>query len=94
MQRHISAGFYFSVSPEQIEVAAGVYMPGTEQLRLLRAHIAKNHEELQTLLANATLRKLRGDLWGEKLARMPRGYPADVPAGEFLRAKHRGEICG
>lgn len=88
MQRHISAGFYFSVSPEQIEVAAGVYMPGSEQLRLLRAHIAENHAELQTLLENATLRKLMGELWGEKFARMPKGYPADHPAGDLLRAKH------
>ncbi len=88
MQRHISAGFYFSVSPEQIEVAAGVYMPGAEQLRLLRAHIAEHHEELERILRNATLRKLMGGLWGEKFARMPKGYPADHPAGELLRAKH------
>lgn len=88
MQRHVSAGFYFSVSPEQIEVAAGVYMPGPEQLRMLRAHIAEKHEELEDILKNATLRKLMGGLWGEKFARMPKGYPVDHPAGELLRAKH------
>ncbi|MBL8174642.1 MAG: DUF2461 domain-containing protein [Bryobacterales bacterium] len=88
MERHISAGFYFSVSPEQIEVAGGVYMPGPEQLRLLRAHIAEHHSELAALLKNATLRKLMGELWGEKYARMPKGYPQDHPAGDLLRAKH------
>ncbi|MBS1829825.1 MAG: DUF2461 domain-containing protein [Acidobacteria bacterium] len=88
MQKHVSAGFYFSVSPEQIEVAGGVYMPGPEQLRLLRAHIAENHGELEGILNNATLRKLMGGLWGEKFARMPKGFPADHPAGDLLRAKH------
>lgn len=88
MQRHISAGFYFSVSPEQIEVAAGVYMPGSDQLRLLRAHIAEHHSELEAILKNATLRKLMGELWGEKFARMPKGYPPEHPAGDLLRAKH------
>lgn len=87
MQKHVSAGFYFSVSPDQIEVAAGVYMPGSEQLRILRSHIAEKHEELVDILNNSTLRKLVGELWGEKFARMPKGYPADHPAGELLRAK-------
>jgi uncharacterized protein (TIGR02453 family) len=27
MEKHISAGFYCSVSPDQIEVAGGIYMP-------------------------------------------------------------------
>ena len=88
LQRLISAGFYFSVSPEQIEVAGGVYMPGPDQLRLLRAHIAEHHSELEALLKNATLKKLMGELWGEKFARMPKGYPQDHPAGDLLRAKH------
>ena len=88
LQRHVSAGFYFSVAPDQIEVAAGVYMPGADQLRLLRAHIASNHRELASIVQNRTLRKLMGELYGEKYARMPKGFPADHPAGDFLRAKH------
>lgn len=88
MERHVSAGYYFSVSPDQIEVAGGVYMPGPDQLRLLRPHIAENHAEMTAILKNGTLRKLMGEMWGEKMARMPKGYPPDHPAGDLLRARH------
>lgn len=88
MEKHISAGYYFSVGADEIEVAGGIYMPAADQLRTLREHIAENHQELTGLLKQPKIRKLMGELWGEKMARVPKGFAPDHPAVDYLRAKH------
>jgi uncharacterized protein (TIGR02453 family) len=88
MEKHISAGFYCSVSPDQIEVAGGIYMPGTDQLRAIRSYLSDNHAELRELLSSRSLHKLMGELYGERMARTPRGFEQDHPAQDLLRYKH------
>jgi uncharacterized protein (TIGR02453 family) len=88
MERHVSAGYYFSVSPDQVEIAAGIYMPGPGQLRLIRGFLADHHGDLRVILRHPNVRKLMGELHGESLSRMPKGFPADHPAGELIRRKH------
>jgi uncharacterized protein (DUF2461 family) len=75
------------VSSKEIEVAAGVYMPGPDQLRVLREHIAENHQELRKIIAARPLKRLMGELWGERLARVPKEYGPDHPAADLLRYK-------
>ncbi len=87
LEKHACGGFYFSVSPEEIEVAGGVYMPGPEQLVALRNHFAAHHEEFRQILRAKPFRTLMGELWGEQLSRVPKGFPADHPAADLLRYK-------
>jgi uncharacterized protein (TIGR02453 family) len=87
MEKHAAAGFYFSVSDEEIEIAAGVYMPGPDQLAAIRAHILETHGEMKKIAANKKTLQLMGALKGESLQRVPRGFPADSPAADFLRMK-------
>lgn len=88
MGRTTCAGFYFALSRESFEIAAGMYMPGPEELTAVRAAIAKdNGKALLILLAAPGLRKQAGKLLGEMLARVPRGYDADHPAADLLRMK-------
>ncbi|MCC6389685.1 MAG: DUF2461 domain-containing protein [Bryobacterales bacterium] len=88
MERHVSAGYYFSVAPDEIEVAAGIYMPGPEELRSIRNHLAEHHEEFRKILRAAALRKLMGELWAQQLSRVPKGFPPDHPAADLIRYKH------
>ncbi|MCC6367267.1 MAG: DUF2461 domain-containing protein [Bryobacterales bacterium] len=88
MERHVSAGYYFSVAPDEIEVAAGVYMPGPDELRSIRNHLAEHHEEFRKILRAATLRKLMGELWAQQLSRVPKGFSPDDPAADLIRYKH------
>ena len=74
------AGFYFSVSPEEVEIGAGLYAPEPAVLLAVRQHIAENHKALRKMLT--------GELWGEIAARVPKGFPADHPAADLLRRKH------
>ncbi len=87
MERHVSAGFYFSVGAEQIEIAGGIYMPGPEELRALRLFLLDHHEEMRALAGNKTLVKLVGPLQGEQLTRPPKGFPCDHPASDLIRRK-------
>ena len=87
LEKHASAGLYFSVSPDEIEVAGGVYMPGPDQLLAIRNLLAASHAEFRRILQRKTLRTLMGDLWGEQLTRVPKGFSADHPAQDLLRRK-------
>lgn len=86
-EKHSHPGYYFSVSPKEIEVAAGIYMPGPDQLRDIRQHLLEHHETLRSILANPTLKKLMGGLNGEAMKRVPKGFPAEHPAEDLVRYK-------
>jgi uncharacterized protein (TIGR02453 family) len=81
------AGFYFSVSPEEIEVGGGVYMPSPEHLRAIREYMAEHHEEFRRILAARNIKRLLGEMTGESATRVPKGFPADHPAEDLLRRK-------
>lgn len=85
--KHCCAGFYFAVSHEEVEVAGGVYMPTAEELRAIRTHLLEHHEEFRRLVKQRTLRALMGELQGEQLTRVPKGFPADHPAADLVRHK-------
>ncbi len=87
LSKNGSAGLYFSVSPEEIEVAGGVYMPDREQLLAIRNCLAGQYAEFRRILARKGLRTLMGGLWGEQLSRVPKGFPAGHPADDLLRHK-------
>jgi uncharacterized protein (TIGR02453 family) len=82
--KHTCAGLYFSVSPKEIEVAGGVYMPGKDELLALRTHIAANHEDFRRIVAARPLRALMGELQGDRLSRVPKGFGADHPAADLV----------
>jgi uncharacterized protein (TIGR02453 family) len=85
LEKHASASLYFSVSPEGVEVAAGVYMSTPEELRAIRLHLLDHHEQFRRIVRARTLRSLMGEWVGEQLARVPKGFPADHPAADLVR---------
>ena len=81
------AGLYLEVAPTWVWIGGGLYMPPASDLRLIRAHIAANHRTLRRCVTRSSFRRAVGELDGERLAGMPRGYLKDHPAGEYLRFK-------
>lgn len=82
-----AGGFYFSISHETIEIAAGLWHPDRDVMLLVRNHIAGTHKELRRILASNKSRKLVGDLQGDALSRSPKGFDPAHPAAEFIRMK-------
>ncbi len=85
--KHVCAGLYFSVSPDEVEIAGGVYMPTPDELRAIRLHLLEHHKEFRKIVAARPLRTLMGDLQGSQLARVPKGFPKDHPADDLVRYK-------
>ncbi|HEY2496933.1 MAG TPA: DUF2461 domain-containing protein [Candidatus Angelobacter sp.] len=81
------AVFYLHFTEKELLVFAGVYSPDRDELLAYRTLLQENHEELNAILANKTLRKMFGGLQGEQLSRMPKGFPFDHPAEGLLRQK-------
>ncbi len=82
------AGYYFAISPDNIEVAGGIYTPDRDVLQAVRQHIMENHKDFCKTFETAKVRKLFGELSGECLTRVPKGFDADHPAADLLRRKH------
>ena len=84
-ERGSTPGFYFHVSAKQIGVAGGLYEPQPEHLYAVRSWLTENHAEFRK--AAAKCRKLMGDLHGESLTRVPKGFDPAHPAADLLKRK-------
>ncbi len=92
MEKTSGGGFYLQISPQQVMIAAGVYMPEREQLLALRRWMSAHHESYRAMLKK--LLKARGAGFelseSEALTRMPKGFASDNAADELVRAKSWG----
>ena len=92
MQRHQGAGLYFEVTPKWVWAGGGMYAPEPPDLLRVRQHIASTWPELKRIVRHRAFTSNFGALDGARLIRMPRGFPTDDPAGEYL--KHRQFLAG
>jgi uncharacterized protein (TIGR02453 family) len=82
------AGYYFAISPKELAVGGGLYMPSPEILRVIRRHISENHEDFRSTFAGPKVGRLLGEMHGDALTRVPKGLDADHPAADLLKRKH------
>jgi uncharacterized protein (TIGR02453 family) len=87
LPKHEGAGLYFHVSHEDVWIGGGMYAPQPPQLHAVREHIAANVHQLRAIVESPAFRR-RVTLDGEKLTRVPRGFPKDHEAAEYLKFKH------
>jgi len=85
LPKHEGAGLYFHVSPDEVWIGGGMYAPPQPQLHAVREHIAVNSRRLRTLVESPAFRRDVGTLEGERLQRVPRGFPKDHAAAEYLK---------
>lgn len=87
MARGEGAGLYFHVAPDEVWIGGGIYMPSSSDLRLIREHVATSYKQLRRIVKGAAFHRAVGDLDGEQLSSMPRGYLKTHPAADYLRFK-------
>ena len=83
--KHAAAGFYFHVTPKNIGIAAGGYMPGPEELLAVRTWLTANHVAFRKAAKGPE--KLMGKLEGSTAARTPKGFDPKHPADDLVRMK-------
>ena len=87
LPRHEGAGLYVHVAPDHVLIGGGLYRPMPRQLYRLREHIAANTRRFRTIVESTRFRRSFGELSGERLQRIPRGFDSTHPAVEYLRLK-------
>jgi uncharacterized protein (TIGR02453 family) len=87
LARHEGAGLYFHVSHQDVWIGGGMYAPQPPQLHAVREHIAANISQLRAIVESPAFRR-RVTLEGEKLSRVPRGFPKEHEAAEYLKFRH------
>lgn len=92
LEKTSGAGYYFHVSPKEVIIAAGSYMPKKEQLAAIRHWLLDHHAEFRKLLRRATLRKAFDEFEGNALTRPPKGFPSDHPAMDLIRCCQWGLV--
>jgi uncharacterized protein (TIGR02453 family) len=89
------AGYYFHVSPKEVAIGVGAFMPEKEQLAAIRHWLLDHHADFRKLLAKPALRKSFHDFEAQALTRPPKGFPAELngkphPALDLIRARQWG----
>jgi uncharacterized protein (TIGR02453 family) len=82
-----SAGFYIHIEPGTIYIGGGIYMPTSDQLKLIRSAIVDHASEFCSIVESKIFKSKFGTLDGEKLKRAPIGAPQDHPQIEWIKYK-------
>jgi len=90
LEKTSGGGYYMHVSPEEVVMAAGVYMPEREQLLAIREYLLIHHAEVRQLLNDRKLRRKMDSFSGMPLTRPPKGFPKEHPAMDLLLCRQWG----
>src|SRR5262247_2665673 len=63
--KHEGAGFYLHISPTEVLLGGGLYMPLPEDLNVVRQWISEDGEALRKIVKSGRFRKFFGELGGE-----------------------------
>ena len=81
-------GYYFHVSPEELFVSGGIYMPDPELMRRIRQEIYYNINEFVSILDSKEFRKHFSQIDDyDKMKKPPKDFPADFPDIDLLKHK-------
>src|SRR5271155_1619552 len=90
LEKTSGGGYYMHISPDEVMVAAGVYMPERDQLRAIREYLLVHHAEVRGLLTDRKLNRVMKSLSCMPLTRAPKGFPKDHPAMDLLLCRQWG----
>jgi uncharacterized protein (TIGR02453 family) len=81
------AGYYFAVSPKEVGIGGGIYMPAPETLLAIRNHVALHHLDFRRIAKARAVKELFGQVQGDQVSRVPKGFEATHPAADLLTFK-------
>ncbi len=87
LAKHEGAGLYLEVAPTRVLVAGGLYAPRTEQIHAVRERISGDLRRFRRIVEAPEFRRSLGAVEGSRLKRVPRGFPPDHPAAEYLKLR-------
>ncbi|HTV06955.1 MAG TPA: DUF2461 domain-containing protein [Acidobacteriaceae bacterium] len=92
LEKTSGGGYYLHLSPTELIIAAGVYMPPKEQLIAIRRHLLSHYAEFRRLVEGKKMRARFEIHDPNALTRPPKGFPAEHPAMEWIKWRQWGVI--
>lgn len=90
-KKSLFGGYYFHVEPgNKSFIGGGLWVPMAPELKKVRQEIDYCYDEFKSIIETPQFKKTFGGLTVNdemKLKNMPKGYPADHPAIEYLKHK-------
>ena len=83
----LRGGYYFQLKPGGSIVGGGFFNPNSDDIKLIREHIAQDDEPLRSVIESAEFKKVFGELQGEQVKTAPKGFDKNHPAIDLLRYK-------
>jgi len=90
LRRHkplLRGGYYFWIKHGESRVGCGFTYPNAEDLLRIRQDINTNYKQWKRLLNSKAIQSVFGDMQGDQLKTVPRGFAKDHPAINLLRYK-------
>lgn len=85
--KKLRGGYYFHLQPGASFAAGGFFSPNPVDLLRIRKDIELNYDDWEKLLLRKSLVVNFGELQGEKIKTVPRGFSKDHPGIEILKHK-------
>jgi uncharacterized protein (TIGR02453 family) len=86
-ERHGGVGAYLHLSVEQCYAGGGMWHPEPARIAAFRAAVDREPQRVREALEDPELVSRFGSVQGERLKRMPQGFPQDHPEAELLKLK-------
>jgi uncharacterized protein (TIGR02453 family) len=86
-RKSMQPGYYFHVQPGKSFIAAGKHVPDGPETLKIRNAIAENTAEFLKIVEKKSFCETFGEMRGERLKSMPKGFDPDHQAAEYLRLK-------
>ncbi len=83
----LRGGYYLNIQPGMSRVSGGFWKPESKDLLRIRKEIDADAQSFRQVLNDSKIREIFGELRGEELMGMPRGFDKDSPGAEYLRKK-------
>lgn len=80
-------GYYLKIKPGQSFLGCGFFAPESADLMRIRQDISANYEDWNALLSLDSIVSRFGEIQGQKVSTVPRGFSKENPAINLLRYK-------
>lgn len=82
-----TCGYYLHIDPKEAFIAAGAYNPEPQILKEIRYELLDRTDDFKKIIENKDFKKIYGELAGEKLKTVPKGFPKDFKDLELIKLK-------
>jgi uncharacterized protein (TIGR02453 family) len=81
------SGYYLHIEPGEVFIGGGIYMPGGDQIKKIRRAMWEQPDRFLSIIEERKFKRRFGELEGDKLKRVPRGYDPEPRLAESLKLK-------